>query len=328
MNCLLFSIASIFSVSCFCPNEQRSPSNFRDTLQPETKQIFLADPTIFYDRGVYYLYGTHATNRGFKVYTSVDLKNWKKRDKLALSKEDAFGNNGFWAPQVFKYKNKYYMAYTADEHIAMAESDNPAGPFKQNIKEPLIKEMKTIDPFIFIEGNRKYLYYVKLQQGNRIFVAEMKDDLSGIKAGTERPCVNAVDNPQSWENKSDKGWTVTEGPTVLKHKGKYYLFYSGNDFRNIHYAVGYATSDNPLGPWKKYADNPVLNKDMISENGPGHGDFFRDRKGQYYYVFHTHFSSSQVAPRKTAIIKGQFVSDKGTDKMVLDKNSFYYLQER
>src|SRR5699024_8663277 len=116
-------------------------------------------------------------------------------------------------------------------------------------------------------------------------------------------CVNAVDDPQEWENLANKIWTVTEGPTVLKHKGKYYLFYSGNGFRSIYYALGYAVADHPSGPWKKYSGNPILDKDMIGENGPGHGDFFQDKTGQFYYVFHTHFSDNKINPRRTALIK-------------------------
>ncbi len=43
------------------------------------KNIFLADPTIFYNKGIYYLYGTGAGQYadGFAVYTSKDLQTWK-----------------------------------------------------------------------------------------------------------------------------------------------------------------------------------------------------------------------------------------------------------
>src|SRR6185295_16806990 len=96
--------------------------------------ILFADPTIFYEKGTYYLYGTSSRN-GFLVSTSTDLLNWKdsagKRDGHALMKGDAFGTTGFWAPQIFPYNNKYYMAYTANEKIAIAESDSPLGPFTQ-----------------------------------------------------------------------------------------------------------------------------------------------------------------------------------------------------
>ncbi|RYY34993.1 MAG: beta-xylosidase, partial [Sphingobacteriaceae bacterium] len=92
--------------------------------QTKGDTIQLADPTIFYEKGIYYLYGT-GSPRGFLVYTSTDMKNWSgpagKREGHALIKGDSYGNGGFWAPQIYKQNGKYYMAYTADEHIAIAE---------------------------------------------------------------------------------------------------------------------------------------------------------------------------------------------------------------
>ena len=79
--------------------------------------IYLADPTVFEDEGMYYLYGTKGDNTikgsGFLVYTSKDLKHWEgpvgSSDGFALKKGDAYGNKGFWAPQIFKHKAKYYL---------------------------------------------------------------------------------------------------------------------------------------------------------------------------------------------------------------------------
>ncbi len=106
--------------------------------------IFQADPTVFFYGGYYYLYGTNGDSeeqQGFKVYQSTDLKHWKvpagTTSGFALLKGDAFGSTGFWAPQVWFEKGKFYMAYTADEHIAIAVSDSPVGPFKQTSKAPL-----------------------------------------------------------------------------------------------------------------------------------------------------------------------------------------------
>lgn len=315
-----------------CSHNTHSRDVSKEDTTASKRQIFLADPTIFYDNGAYYLYGTSAVDKGFEVYTSTDLKNWKKENQLALFKDHVYGDNGFWAPQVFKYKDTYYMAYTADEHIAIAQSNSPLGPFKQKVQKPITdpEGLKNIDPFFFMDDDGTiYLYYIRLSEGNRIFMAELKSDLSDIKPHTIVSCINAVDNPQEWENTEYKPWTVTEGPTVLKHKGLYYLFYSANDFRSKDYAVGYAVSENPAGPWKKYEGNPILNKDLIGENGPGHGDFFQDKTGQFYYVFHTHFSNDEVSPRRTALIKGEFVpGNNSPDKMEFDKNSFYYLKTK
>ena len=143
------------------------------------------------------------------------------------------------------------------------------------------------------------MYHVRLENGNRIFVAEMEKDLSGIKPGTLKECIHAT---EPWEDTQKVDWTVTEGPTVSKKGDLYYLIYSANDFRNKDYAVGYATSKSPLGPWTKSDNDPIISRDKIEYPGTGHGDVFYDKDGEMFYVFHTHFSESEVAPRKTAII--------------------------
>ena len=40
---------------------------------------------------------------------------------------------------------------------------------------------------------------------------------------------------------------------VYKRQGRYYMTYSGNFFAGPDYAVGYATSAHPLGPYAKAA---------------------------------------------------------------------------
>src|SRR5687767_3622225 len=103
-------------------------TNEASKIQQAVKDsIYLADPTIFYEKGMYYLYGTGGNvNHGFLLYTSKDLREWSgpagKSDGYALIKGESYGSMGFWAPQVFKYKGRYYMAYTANENIAIAES--------------------------------------------------------------------------------------------------------------------------------------------------------------------------------------------------------------
>ena len=297
--------------------------------QVNDSTIHLADPCIFYNKGTYYLYGTVEGNssQGFLVYTSKDMKLWKipaeVQDGSALKKGDVFGDKGFWAPQVFAYNNKFYMAYVANENIAIAESNSPLGPFTQTEKIALSAPVKQIDPFVFIDDDgKKYLYHVRLMNGNKLFVAEVTDDLSAIKPETLRECINATED---WEN-TTHAYPVAEGPSILKHNNLYYFVYAANDFRNPDYAVGYAVSISPYGPWKKYSGNPILTRKNIGKNGTGHGDFIKDDKGNLFYVFHTHNSDTKVAPRTTAIIKAMFSKDNGSDidKLVIDEKSFYY----
>lgn len=282
-------------------DDTKSTSPLEVRLNP-----MLADPTIFKHDGVYYLYGTknnpNIQGEGFLVYTSTDLKKWEgpagAHDGFAFKKGDGYGDSGFWAPQVFERNGKFYMAYTANEQIAIAVSNSPVGPFT-NAGNAIPSTGKQIDPFVFFDGGKTYLYHVRLNEGNRIFVAEMEDDLSAIKQGTLTECMHAT---KPWENTQNVPWTVTEGPTVFKNNDLYYLVYSANDFRNQDYAVGYATSASPNGPWNKENNSPFISKQLLNYPGTGHGDIFYGDGGNMYYVFHTHFSNTQVDPRKTAIL--------------------------
>ena len=328
----IYTIANVVFISC-ASNVLPATQTKQETAAH--KIILLADPTIFFNNGMYFLYGTGSNQYadGFISYTSTDLKTWKgpagKKDGYALKKGDAYGDAKFWAPQVFKYNNKFYIAYAANEHIAIAVSNDPSGPFKQDVIKSLSEETKQIDPYVFIDDNgKKYLYYVAVANGgNRIFVAEMNDDMLTVKTETAKQCIEATD---VWENTEKDKWSVTEGPTVIKHNDLYYLIYSANHFKHATYAVGYAVSKSPYGPWDKYDGNPVIDKSITGQNGSGHGDLVKGRNNQLFYVFHTHNSSEKVPPRKTAIIKLKFIKDKktGIDKLMADPGSFSYLYQQ
>jgi beta-xylosidase len=296
--------------------------------------IQLADPTILYANGTYYLYGTGGSKHtdGFAVNTSKDLKKWTgavgANEGYAFKKGNGYGTEKFWAPQVFKHNSKYYIAYAASEHIGIATGDNPLGPFTQKVSNPISEETKQIDPFVFVDDNgKKYLYYVVVANGgNRIFVAELNDDMLSVKKETAKLCIEATD---TWENTNKDKWSVTEGPTVIKRNNLYYLLYSANHFKWTDYAVGYAVSKSPFGPWQKYERNPIIHKSVTGQNGSGHGDLVKGKNNQWMYVFHTHYSSEKIAPRKTAIIRLNFIKNKksGSDILVADPKSFSYLYQ-
>lgn len=277
----------------------------KENVKPSFGQIHLADPTVFCDNGTYYLYGTSpVSDNGFWVYTSTDLQHWSGPagavDGYAL-RGNTYGTQGFWAPQVFKKDGRYAMAYTANEQIAIAWADSPLGPFVQDEPAMIPAKTKEIDPFVFHDDDGKtYMYHVRLIGGNRIYVAEMNDDLRSMKEETARECI-AV-NDKGWENTAEGKWGVSEGPTVVKLDGTYYMFYSCNDFRSIDYAMGYATAKSPLGPWKKHK-KPIVSRHLTGEKGTGHGDLCRDGDGRWMYVLHTHNSNSKVSPRRTAMVE-------------------------
>lgn len=297
-------------------------------VAPSFDALHLADPTIVEAEGRYWLYGTDPdSGDGFRAYTSTDLKHWTGpvgQDfgfVLRGNNAHTYGTTGFWAPQVFAYKGRYAMVYTANEHIAVAWSQSPAGPFRQDEARCIATPMKAIDPYVFFDrrSGKTYLYHVRLTQGNRIYVAELSDDLTSIDESTARECVSAE---KGWEDTQHAPWRVCEGPTVVEQDGTYYMFFSCNDFRNPDYAVGYATAKSPLGPWKKQKQ-PLISRALLGVPGTGHGDLLHTADGRWLYVLHTHNSATEVSPRRTAIVELQLKGKKWS----LVEGSFHYLEK-
>lgn len=260
----------------------------------------IGDPFVILVDDTYYLYATSMPGLGFKVWESNDLVDWEEKG-LALDSsnpENRWGEGDFWAPEVIEYNEQFYMTYSArdrDGHlkIAVAKADNPLGPFI-NIAAPLFeREMSFIDGHIFIEDDKKYLYYVKDCSENivdgihmsQIYVQKMSDDFKSLKGEPKK----ILEPSQEWEG-LENDWQWNEGPYVLKHKNKYYLTYSANVYSSSDYSIGYATADNPLGPWTKAAENPILEKDLDRGiSGPGHNSFIHSKNGErLYIVYHTH----------------------------------------
>lgn len=255
-------------------------------------KVPLADPFIIYVDGIYYAYGTYSGD-GIIVFTSTDLKTWRKHG-LALNKKDTNVPRFFWAPEVYKVGNEYIMYFSGDEHLYAAKSKSPLGPFVQANPEPMLSE-KSIDSSLFYDKHKKpYLIFVRLNDGNNIWVAPLSKDLCSIDTTRMTHCFSVS---QEWEK--DLG-RVNEGPCVFRKGKKYYMIYSANDFRSQKYGLGLAVADKPEGPWTKRADNPFLQcPDTLV--GVGHNSIFTDSKGKRRIVFHAHDSRSKVGPRNMYI---------------------------
>lgn len=282
-----------------------SSSAQKEALQETGSEIFFADPTVFVQNGKYYLTGTRNINPlGFVLLESDDLKKWKNAtpDSMLLAGgKGVFGDKGFWAPQIFMDSDRYTVAYTANEQVAIAKADSLTALFTQTVIEPMDASEKNIDPFIFKDKDGKYyMYHVRFDHGNFLWVAEYDPVKGKINPATLTRCFV---NDQPWEaTDAYPSDPIMEGPTVIEMDGTYYLFYSANHFMSDDYAVGYATASSPLGPWTKSTANPVIHRNIVGEKGSGHGDVFTDKEGNLRYVYHVHHNDSVVSPRRTRII--------------------------
>ncbi|MFK9090118.1 family 43 glycosylhydrolase [Bacillus salipaludis] len=295
--------------------EQISGPTYTNSVMPG-----IADPYVLYHEGVYYLYGTHTNDwpkmqNGIKVYTSTDLVNWKAHDEWALHKDNSWGENRFWAPEVIEKNGKFYMYYAVEERLAVATSDSPLGPFVQEKMEPIHPNTPEIDAHIFTDDDGKqYMYFVRFEGGNVIYVAELNDDMKSIKEDTVKFVMRAS---QDWEKSTKQpSYPVNEGAFVIKHKDTYYLTYSANHFESPDYGVGYATAPTPMGPWTKYEYNPIMKSNIVVP-GAGHHSLIHSPDGsELFMVYHTHNSTTATEPRKLAIDRVHFVpQENGPDIM-------------
>ena len=241
---------------------REQPDNFSGVLG-------IGDPSVLFHNGKYYLYPT-GDNHGYDVYISKDLVNWNKGPRVFQSSEP-----GAWAPDVFYngMDGQFYLYYTVNGRIGVAISDRPDGVFKDH--GTLIEN--AIDAHMFQDQDSKYYLYYVQYPGFRIHVQPMDSPLR--KKGDPIHIIHATD---LWEKKPV---ALTEAPWMLKHRGVYYLLYSASGADTQDYAIGYATAKSPVGPFTKYAGNPIIKKgDGIF--GPGHCSVTKTSDGKLWMVYH------------------------------------------
>jgi beta-xylosidase len=267
-----------------------------------------ADPFVFHQAGVYYLYATSAGD-GIRQWTSKDLVHWVPRGYAFQRTEHSWGRENFWAPEMFKQNGKYYLHFTAlgpkgigHRRIVLSEAASPLGPFHE-VKAPWFDDgIPTIDSHVFRDTDGQlYLYAVHLDRPPvkktfEIVVHRLTADLTPEKKFTV--CL-FPDKP--WEGKP-----VSEGPFVQKHDGTYFLTYSTFGYGDPRYRVCLAISKSPLGPWSKVG---VILKRAPGVSGPGHHCFIDSPDGkEMFIVYHEHRDPTHPGgDRVIAIDRAHFV---------------------
>jgi beta-xylosidase len=151
----------------------------------------------------------------------------------------------------------------------------------------------SIDAHLFQDDDgRYYLYYVEIAGGFKIFVQRMSDP---VTPEGERTLVLRPTEP--WEMVSGH---VTEGPFMLKRDGTYYLTYSGTGADSPNYAIGYATSKSPLGPFEKHAGNPIAHRSN-GIFGPGHHCVIDGPDGRMWMIYHQKYDDRTSYRRFVAL---------------------------
>lgn len=227
--------------------------------------------------------------------------------------------------------------------IGVAVADEPTGPFIDMHNRPVFDPgYPIIDANVFFAENGKvYLYYSRCcykhpvdsevarwvrKKGwfneieeSWVYGVEMKPDFSGVIGDPIlllRPPLMMNDPQAKWESLSvttkevNRRWT--EGSCIFKLGDIYYIMYSANYFGGKNYAVGYATSKSPLGPFIKAGNNPVLHKNTAAGGivtGTGHNSVVYAPDGKTMLCVY-HGRTSKTGDERVVFI----------DKMQITKN--------
>lgn len=279
-----------------------------------------ADPHVLRVGNTYYAYATFDAENpaNIRVVQSEDLSTWGNlRDALpALPKWAALAVGNTWAPGVIQVEDQFAMYYTARDQksnrqcIGRAISSDPAGPFRDDSAQPIVCQVDlggSIDPYPFREDDGK-LYLLWKNDGNccalgvSLWIQELSPD--GL---------SLLGQPIKLLNR-DQGWEVPliENPAMLKHRDKYYLFYSANKWDSPYYAIGYAVCETVIGPCEKPLDEPWL-KYIPQATGPGGQSFFTDDDGNLWMAYHAWTGADigdQIGERTLRIDLVTFEGDK------------------
>lgn len=230
------------------------------------------DPYILKFNGTYYLYvSTVDDQTGVKVWSSTNLVDWTYR---GLCTTEAV-TKAAYAPEVVYWNGKFYM-YTSPGgggHYVLA-SDSPTGPFTVQTGNLGMG----IDGNVFIDDDGKWYFY---GTGAETIVARPMPTPTTFGA----PAATGL---------SMAGWT--EGSTLLKRNGKYYMTYTGNHVWSTAYRVNYATSLSPTTGWVPAAgQNPVLIDTEGANVGLGHNGMVQGPDlDSDYIVYHSHASGGNA----------------------------------
>lgn len=268
---------------------------------------YLADPFAFRFEGAYYAVGTSASEgRVFPMLRSDDFVHWEPIGG-ALVRPSADLGGDFWAPEIAEFEGRFYLYYSVGwgdtrHKLRVAVASDPHGPYEDagvNLVDPQ-RHSFAIDASPFRDDDGQwYLFYARdfldSENGARAGTALVVDRMISMTAlaGEDRVVLRATHDWQRFmKDRPIYGgvydWHTLEGPSVRKHEGRYYCFYSGGRWESDTYGVDYAVADHPLGPWTDTSVGiPRVLKTVPGHViGPGHNSIVTGPDGNDYIVYH------------------------------------------
>ena len=282
--------------------------SFQNPVFPEP----FPDPFVLKFCGEYFAYCTGFARDGLAVGVarSTDLVSWSYVGG-ALTPIDSQPPY-YWAPEVVYHNGRFYMYYSCGNEtlmeIRVAVSDRPDQGFVDSGRRLTFEEF-AIDAHVFTDDDgRRYMFYATdFLTHSHIGTGTVVDRMVSLfeLEGNPKPVSRAAYDWQVYDpQRIEKGgvrWHTVEGPTVFKFKQKYFEMFSGGNWQNSSYGVGYATSGTleDAGEWHQSIDGssvlPVLRTVPEKVIGPGHNSAAIGPDGrELYCVYHCWQGSDRV----------------------------------
>ena len=285
MKIIISIILLITTISAY-PGEKAKNSKKKMSGNPIFEGWY-ADPEAIIYGNKYWIFPTFSApyeqQVKFDAFSSKDLVNWTKHERIIDTAEVRWAKKAMWAPGVIEKNGSYYFFFAAnDVHegeiggIGVARADKPEGPYKDLLGKPLIGNIvngaQPIDQYIFKDKDGShYMYYGGWRHCN---VVKLNDDFTGLVP---------LPNGEIYMEVTPKGYV--EGPIMFIREGKYYFMWSEGGWTGPNYQVAYAISDNPFGPFERIGT--VLKQDPAVATGAGHHSMINiPGTDEWYIVYH------------------------------------------
>lgn len=253
------------------------------------------DPSILRDGDTYYIvHSSFEYYPGLLVWKSKDMINW-----VPVSNALYKNIGSVWAPDLAKYKGKYYIYFPANNNIYVLYASSMSGPWS----EPINLNVNGIDPGHFVdEKGKPYLYFA-----NGSYVALADDGLS--TQGEMKHAYAGWKIPREWSIEC----FCLEGPKITKHAGYYYLTVAegGTAGPATSHMIISARSKSPLGPWENSPYNPIDKTHSEAEKwcSKGHGTLIDDTNGKWWMVYHAYEKNFYNMGRQTLLQPVEWTKD-------------------
>lgn len=277
-----------------------------------TRQTPVHDPVMIKQDNTYYLF---CTGFGISVWSSADMKEWKK-EKPVFEKAPEWAVNAIpgyrghtWAPDISYHNGQYYLYYSVSAFgkntscigVATNKTLNPSSPdFKWVDHGKVIQSMpgrdmwNAIDPNLaFDEDHTPWLVFGSFWNGMKL--VKLADDLQTIARPEEWHTVAA--RKRSFEMADTAaGDAAIEAPFIFKKENYYYLFVSFDYCCrgvNSTYKVVVGRSEKITGPYldkegvemTKGGGSLLVQGDAKEWYGAGHNSVYTF-EGKDYIIYH------------------------------------------